>query len=248
MMMPGWVLARNLKGGGGRSERPVWPRLLTFIGLSLLVHAFFAQVRWQLEVPAAPPTERLIVSLLPPAEEPPPLPSPRPSVPRPKPVVQPKPVAQPKPTPPALGIPTETPAAVESPEATVETDGSPLGEEDGGHAGEMEDLVKRIQKKAAPPPGELSLTRATPRVETNPRPQYPALARANHWHGIVQLQVGVSDEGRVERIEVVRSSGHDVLDEAAINAVRYWRFVPARRGEEAVADSVVVSIQLPLKK
>ena len=103
---------------------------------------------------------------------------------------------------------TETPAAVESPEATVETDGSPLGEEDGGHAGEMEDLVKRIQKKAAPPPGELSLTRATPRVETNPRPQYPALARANHWHGIVQLQVGVSDEGRVERIEVVRSSGH----------------------------------------
>lgn len=242
MMTPGWVLARDSKGGGHRQERPVWPRLLVFIGLSLLAHALLTQVRWHLDVPVVPPAERLIVSLLTPVAEPPVLPPPPQVVPRPR------PVAQPKPTPPALGAPTETPAAVESPAATAEADGSPLGEEEGDHAGEMEALVRSIQKKSAPSPGELALTRATPRFETNPRPQYPALARANHWQGIVQLQVGVSDEGRVQRIDVVRSSGHDVLDEAAINAVRYWRFVPARRGEEAVADSVAVSIKFPPKK
>ena len=242
MMMPGWVLVRNSKVGGCRPERPIWPRLLSFIGLSLLVHALFAQVRSQLEIPAVPPTERLIVSLLPPAEEPPALP------PSPRIMPPPKPVVQPKPTPPALGAPTETPADVESPAATAEADGSPLGEEEGDHAGEMDALVRSIQKKAAPQPGELAITRATPRFETNPRPQYPALARVNHWQGLVQLEVSVSDEGRVQRIEVIRSSGHDVLDEAAINAVRYWRFVPARRGEEAVADSVAVSIQFPPKK
>ena len=42
------------------------------------------------------------------------------------------------------------------------------------------------------------------------------------------LRVLVDDEGRTKAIEVNTSSGHEMLDQAAIAAIRKWRFVPAR--------------------
>jgi len=231
--------------GGPRPERLVLIRLFAFIGLSFLVHILLAQLNWYEESPAVQQAERLIISLFTPPEpttEPTPVPpAPTPGAPRTRP-------APPKPAPPALGTPAETLPAVESPTAEAEMEGSPEGEEEGHHASEMDALVKRIQKKAAPPPDQPAMIRATPRIETNPRPQYPAMARANRWQGVVHMQVWVSDEGRVDKIDIVKGSGHDVLDDAAINAVRYWRFVPARRGDEVVPDVVPVSIVLPQKK
>jgi protein TonB len=235
------ILPRSARGNGPRFERPVWPGLVVFIGLSLLVHALLAQLNWYQQVPAAHRAERLIVSLFAPPAPAVAVPAPRPVAPRSKALV-------PKPAPPALGAPVETPPAVESPTATAEVAGSPEGVDGGDHAGEMADLIKRIQKKAVPRPELPAMTRATERDETNPRPQYPALARANRWQGVVHMQVAVSAEGRVGRITITQSSGYDVLDDAAINAVRYWRFVPARRGEEEVADTVSVSIPFPGKK
>jgi len=230
----------NKSNEGPRPERPVWIRLFAFVGLSLLVHVLLAQLNWSRELPALRHAERLIISLLAPPEPTTVLPAPQPAAPRAREVA-------PEPAPPDLGTPTETPA-VESPTAEAEMEGSPEGEEDHAHASEMADLVKRIQKRSAPPPDQPALIKATPRIESNPRPQYPALARVNHWQGIVHLQVWVSTEGRVEKIDMVKSSGHDVLDDAAINAVRYWLFVPARRGDEVVPDVVSVSIVLPQKK
>jgi periplasmic protein TonB len=60
--------------------------------------------------------------------------------------------------------------------------------------------------------------------------------------------VWVSDEGRVDKLAVVGSSGHGLLDQAAVDAVRHWRFVPARRGELAVADVVDVPVPFRLDK
>jgi protein TonB len=77
-------------------------------------------------------------------------------------------------------------------------------------------------------------------------PAYPALSRRLHEEGKVELLVRVSAKGNVDAIEVKKSSGYSRLDEVALNTVRAWRFVPARRGEEAVADSVVVPIQFKL--
>ena len=77
---------------------------------------------------------------------------------------------------------------------------------------------------------------------TNPKPKYSAIARSRGWQGKVLLRVSVSAEGLSEAVTVYRSSGHDTLDESAVAAVEKWRFIPAKRGNTAVACSVIVPI------
>ena len=60
------------------------------------------------------------------------------------------------------------------------------------------------------------------------------------------LRVFVSAEGDAKQVEVKRSSGFQRLDLAAEKAVARWRFVPARRGEQAVTAWVVVPIVFSL--
>lgn len=76
----------------------------------------------------------------------------------------------------------------------------------------------------------------------NPRPEYPALSRRLGEQGRVVLRVRVEANGNAGLVELHRSSGFSRLDEAALQAVRRWKFVPARRGNEAVAESVLVPI------
>ena len=64
--------------------------------------------------------------------------------------------------------------------------------------------------------------------------------------GKVLLRVFVSAQGLAERIEVKLSSGFVRLDQAAHEAVSRWRFVPARRGEQAIAAWVQVPITFQL--
>lgn len=64
----------------------------------------------------------------------------------------------------------------------------------------------------------------------NPSPPYPPAARRNGDQGTVMLNVLVSPEGVPLRVELAQSSGSRALDGAAADAVKGWRFVPARRG------------------
>ncbi len=82
----------------------------------------------------------------------------------------------------------------------------------------------------------------------NPKPEYPTLAKSREWQGKVFLRVKVSAAGLSDEVEVDRSSGHDILDDAAIDAVKQWRFIPARRGDTAVASSVIVPIVFSLRE
>jgi protein TonB len=80
----------------------------------------------------------------------------------------------------------------------------------------------------------------------NPAPLYPYASRRNHDEGKVILMVLVSAEGTTKSLKLHRSSGYRALDDAAIDAVRQWKFVPARRGAEAVEDWVLVPISFHL--
>lgn len=53
---------------------------------------------------------------------------------------------------------------------------------------------------------------------SNPPPRYPAIAAANRIEGSVLLKLNVNEQGIVERVEIVRSSGQLMLDKAAKNA------------------------------
>lgn len=81
----------------------------------------------------------------------------------------------------------------------------------------------------------------------NPRPVYPAIARRRHWEGRVVLKVRVRTDGTCGQVEVHQSSGHEVLDEAALEAVGSWRFSPAIRGGKPVESWVHVPISFNLQ-
>jgi len=57
-------------------------------------------------------------------------------------------------------------------------------------------------------------------------PIYPRLAIKRELQGDVSVKVTVSSEGKPTNIEILKSSGHDLLDRAAIDAMAGWRFLP----------------------
>ena len=81
----------------------------------------------------------------------------------------------------------------------------------------------------------------------NPTPEYPSEARRLHQEGTVLLRVQVSARGRVEAVELARSSGTSSLDEAALQGVRGWEFEPARRGDTPIASTVTVPVRFRLE-
>jgi protein TonB len=94
-------------------------------------------------------------------------------------------------------------------------------------------VVKLKPAAAEPPPVEKppAVVPPAPAARTlevipgeNPPPDYPWLARRRGWQGVVAVFVHVGGNGAVTAASVARSSGHTVLDEAALSAVRTWRF------------------------
>ncbi|HYA31264.1 MAG TPA: energy transducer TonB, partial [Thermodesulfovibrionales bacterium] len=82
----------------------------------------------------------------------------------------------------------------------------------------------------------------------NPKPAYPALAKRMGMEGTVMLKVLVSREGTALKVEVAHSSGFATLDKAATDAVKNWRFIPARRAFQPVDEWVQVPVAFRLKK
>jgi TonB family protein len=76
----------------------------------------------------------------------------------------------------------------------------------------------------------------------NPKPEYPDSARREGREGTVVLSVLVDEEGRSRSLEVNHSSGFEVLDQAAVQTVRRWRFHPARYGDKRVESWVKIPI------
>lgn len=177
-------------------------------------------------VPLPAPLASLMVQVLPPAP-----PAPEVAPPRPQPVER-KPVPRPTPAPvkqqPVLAAQTEAP----SPAYEVPT-------------------VKEAPPAPAPPapPAPAAVTQARFDADylQNPAPIYPSLSRRMGEEGKVVLRVFVEPNGRPSQIEVKTGSGSPRLDQAAQEAVWRWKFVAARRGDEAIGAWVLVPIVFNLR-
>lgn len=64
-------------------------------------------------------------------------------------------------------------------------------------------------------------------------PVYPLKAKANKIQGVVLVRIGIDKEGRVEKADVI--SGDPQLSQAALDAVRLWRYKPATLAGEVIA-------------
>ena len=81
---------------------------------------------------------------------------------------------------------------------------------------------------------------ARPLYRKNTPPPYPRKARRLGFEGIVMLKVLIDENGRVDHLTVIKSSGYDVLDRAALSAVKRWLFEPGT--EDGIKKKMWVKI------
>ncbi len=81
----------------------------------------------------------------------------------------------------------------------------------------------------------------------NPRPPYPMVARRMGYHGKVILNVEVLAEGKAGQVLLYQSCGHEILDNAALQTVKGWRFTPARHFGQPVTQWFLVPIKFSLE-
>ncbi len=220
----------------------------------LLAHAGAAWLIWSLPgVPVLVPPAPLAVRLV---EEPAPdvLPKPLPVAPR-----MPEPPRKAPPTPVRRSAPAPVAAAAPVPilaaEAPPKTADEPVAPVAPARADPIPAVMPQAVAEAPASRPVAAEPMAAPKLVaprfdaaylSNPPPAYPPLSRRLGEEGKVVLRVFVEPDGQPAQVELRTSSGHARLDEAALGAVRRWRFVPARRGEAAVAAWVLVPLNFTL--
>ena len=152
---------------------------------------------------------------------------------------------QPKPAPKLFGIrPSETApegdiavatgdTTIADPNARLETTGPSDGVVSGGLPGGKEMPVIGPSYDAA--------------YLHNTPPQYPPVARRLRLQGTTTIRVLVSAQGCPKSVKLEKSSGVQILDEAALEAVQHWTFVPARQGNQPIAAEVDVPLHFRLE-
>ena len=101
---------------------------------------------------------------------------------------------------------------------------------------------------AAPaPPSTVRVSDLSARMTSGAPPRYPMDSRRKREQGTVVLSLVLGTDGRVETISVSRSSGFDRLDQAALSAVRKWRWAPMVQNGNPVQMKGVVEIPFVLK-
>ena len=217
--------------------------LLAFLAASMAVHAAIFGVLPGFQRDSIPPPVRLEVTIL----QPEPLPV---APPEPVPAVKPPPARKPEPQrslQPERVSPKEPAAQLQTPVLALPVPQTPA---------ESAFTVPAPRAQEAPPGPEqkaqvASVAVAPPTFNAaylrNPAPRYPPAARRSGEQGTVTLRVLVTAEGLPSRVSVEKTSGSAHLDNAALEAVKGWRFTPARRGNEAVDGWVLVPIVFRLE-
>ncbi len=116
-------------------------------------------------------------------------------------------------------------------------------------AEEKIELVKKIEeeKELSDDSPKGAITEILPLYRLNPAPVYPQVARRQGWEGTVLLKVLVGIQGNAEIINIEQSSSYEVLDKAALAAVRDWEFKPAQAGLMKFSSWVKIPIKFVLK-
>lgn len=217
-------------------ERPEWRRSAPFFLFAIALHAaaLFYPMATLTSMSETPALSAVIVQL----EQARPVTPPEPAKIQPAPTKSPTPPRQQRRTPtprPVIAIapkPTApTPAAFTAPPAIVDP---------------VVSVAAPVISHAAPPI-TVSAAHFDAAYLHNPRPNYPAISRRLSEEGKVLLRVRVSPDGRAAAVDIEKSSNFERLDTAARQAVAQWRFVPAKRGDEAIEATIIVPLVFRLE-
>lgn len=211
-------------------------RLSVFLLLSLAVHA---AASWLLHAPAIPPALaqasevpqalRLAALQLLPAPQPP----------------QPPQLQPQRPTMPVARAVKVLPAKPRAPKAAVSAPVAPVAATRVEPAAQTAASAPQRQIAQSAPPREVFSREPSFREPPRP-PRYPAQARRRNQQGTVMVEVRLDGRGEQRGLSVLRSSGIDSLDRAALEAVAAWRFRPETAGGRTVPSRVQIPIRFAL--
>jgi protein TonB len=243
-LVPARALSTNSPGSNLPTTKPSYGLMALVVAMHIGGMVYL--VNSKPTPPVVKPVTPMMVSLVStPAPEPEPelvpLVEPQPVIkPVPKPVVKQKPIVKetPKPEP----VVVEKPAIAEpvsAPEPPpVET--APAVEAKAPVVAEAPKVEPQPEPQIEPPKFGAAYLH-------NPAPAYPASSRRAGEQGRVLLRVLVSTNGSAETVDLEDSSGFEKLDDAAIKAVKKWRFIPAKRSSEAISAYVLVPVKFSLE-
>lgn len=206
-----------------RFERIGW--FWIFVVVSVIVHAaFLVQTQWQkatVELVASPQVMSVQMIEVRPA--------------RPDPVVEPTPVVE--------KIVEPEPVLAKLPEPEVAS----LAPEPVAASAKPKPAPQKVERVAQPQPTASALVEARPTSHSNRPPAYPEMARRNGWQGLCMVRVAVDANGSAGAVSIARSSGYGILDQAALAAVRKWKFTPRMVRGVAAASTVEVPVNFSLR-
>jgi protein TonB len=104
-----------------------------------------------------------------------------------------------------------------------------------------------IKPSAPAAPAPLSIVKASPIAAENKPPHYPRMALRRQQAGTVLLRVHVLANGTLDTVQLHASSGHRLLDQAAIAAVSDWQFSPQTANGQFENSWVNIPITFKLK-
>jgi protein TonB len=153
--------------------------------------------------------------------------------------------------------PTEAPREIvpERPQPAEAVPDVPIAEGGvpSGFGGDAGAIPLRMEGPPAPPPPPPVKPAGPVRIHTgmqspqkivDVKPVYPPFARAAHVQGVVVLDAVLGVDGRVDQVRVLRSV--PLLDQAAIDAVRQWRYTPTLLNGEPVRVLMTITINFKL--
>lgn len=117
-----------------------------------------------------------------------------------------------------------------------------------------ENAVQQPPQKTNKPVVSSSAKQSAPKIieeitfSARPTPiAYPSSAKRRNIEGVVLVEVWLDAQGKQTKQRIINSSGHQILDKAALKGVSQWRFSQQQSDGQAIAYRVQVPINFGLK-
>ena len=239
--MPQEFLRDVLRTGDTKGRRRRWSVLPLSIAIHAIVLTAFLVSPWivEAELPTVGyPLEAYVATVTPPAPPPPP-------------------------SPPVAMAPKNTIAPITAPDHIVdETPEPPKNSVDGGlvtgpsiNSGSVLSELSAPTTVVAPPPPPVDSTPRLvkvggvirePKKLVHVAPIYPEIARISRIEGKVTMEAILDATGKVESVRVM--SAHPLLEDAAVRAVRQWRYSPTQLNGVPVPVLMTITVVFSLAR
>jgi protein TonB len=111
---------------------------------------------------------------------------------------------------------------------------------------ELSEVVSTVEEQSTHTGFDRLPTMGKPRYRKAFPPPYPRLAMRKGQQGMVMVKAKVGVDGDVETVELLESSGHQLLDECALNTVKQWQFYPYQVDHKNTVAWVNVPVEFAL--